>query len=163
MLLIGGVLAIVFPVCASYAVERVVAVLALAIGACMLVRACSSAVEHRGSVVVSGVLMGALGAVLLAWPLEGLEAIVLLMAAFCLIRGICDLAGVPSRSKIAPGLQMLSGVAGIVLAALLVVWYPGDVTWVPGMLFGIELLFLSLPVLAIANAVTVLPARSVGD
>jgi uncharacterized membrane protein HdeD (DUF308 family) len=163
MLLFVGVLAIVFPVATSFAIETVLGVIALVAGGIMLVRACTSGVEHRGGAVVSGVLMVALGGVLLAWPMDGLEAIVLLIAAFCLIRGISDLAGVPARSKVAPGLQMISGIAGIVLAILLVAWYPGDVAWVPGTLFGIELLFLSMPVLAIANAVSIAPARPVDD
>jgi uncharacterized membrane protein HdeD (DUF308 family) len=56
---------------------------------------------------------------------------------------------------------MLSGVVGIVLAGLLMLWYPYDAIWAPGLLFGIELVFLSMPVLAVASAVSVRPAGKV--
>ena len=161
LLLVGGLAAIFFPVAAGLAIETVLGVVMLIVGGATLIRGCSRSTEHRGGTLVTGALAGALGVALLAWPMAGLEVLVLLIAGFCLIRGIADLSGVPARSKIAPGLQIVSGVAGIVLAALLLLWFPVDVLWAPGLLLGIELLMMALPVLAVANALSVEPATPV--
>ncbi|MCH2136313.1 MAG: DUF308 domain-containing protein [Phycisphaerales bacterium] len=160
-LLLGGIAAIIFPVAGGMALETLIAVIALVAGAATLVRCCTGGFEHVGSALATGVLSMALGAALLLWPIEGLEALVLILAAFCLIRGIADVIGSPARSKVAPVLQVISGVAGIVIAALLLIWFPTDALWAPGLLFGIELVFLSLPVLAVANAVSSTPAGAV--
>ena len=160
-LLVGGVASIIFPLAGGMALETLLGVIALLAGGATLLRGCLGGCEHCGSVLMTGLLATLLGIALLVWPMEGLEAMVLLLAAFCLLRGIADLAGIPARSQIAPVLQMISGLAGVVLAALLLVWYPYDAMWAPGLLFGIELLFLAMPVLAVASAVSVRPARKV--
>jgi uncharacterized membrane protein HdeD (DUF308 family) len=160
-MLLGGIACIVFPFAGGMALEMLIAVIALLSGGALFMRACTAGVEHRGSVLLTGLLSVALGAALLLWPMEGLEALVIILAIFCLMRGIADLSGVPARSQIAPVLQMLSGVVGIILAGLLMLWYPYDAIWAPGLLFGIELLFLSMPVLAVASAVSVQPAGKV--
>ena len=157
-LVVAGLLAIAFPLAAGLAIERVLAVIAMVIGVIAMLRAGTACAEHAASTFGTGLLTALLGVALLWWPVPGLEAMVLLIAAFCLLRGVADLAGIPARSTIAPGVQIVSGVAGIMLGGLLLIWFPTDVLWAPGMLFGIELLFLSLPVLAVANAVTAAPA-----
>ena len=160
-LLLGGIALIIYPLAGGMVLETLLGVIALLVGGASLLRGCLGGCEHRGSVLVTGFLAAVLGVALLVWPLEGLEAMVLLLAAFCLLRGIADLAGIPARSQVAPVLQIISGLAGVVLATLLLVWYPHDVLWVPGLLFGIELMFLAMPVLAVASAVSVRPARRV--
>lgn len=161
VLLLGGAASIIFPLAGGKALETLIAVVALVAGGAVLLRCCTGGFQHAGSALATGILSVLLGVALLAWPMEGLEALVLILAAFCLLRGIADLAGVPARSRVAPVLQVLSGIAGVVLAALLLAWFPSDALWAPGMLFGIELLFLSMPVLAVANAVSSRPAAAV--
>ena len=160
-LLVGGVASIIFPLAGGMALETLLGIVALIAGAALLIRGCTGGFEHRGGVLVTGMLSALLGVALLLWPGEGLEAMVLILAAFCLLRGLADLAGIPARSHVAPVLQMISGVVGVILAALLLLWYPNDALWAPGLLFGIELLFLAMPVLAVASAVSVQPARKV--
>jgi uncharacterized membrane protein HdeD (DUF308 family) len=63
-----------------------------------------------------------------------------------------DLVGKPSRSSTNAGLQVISGIAGILLGILLLIWYPNDAEWAPGLLFGIQLLFLGFATLAVWNA-----------
>jgi uncharacterized membrane protein HdeD (DUF308 family) len=155
---IAGLFAIAFPLAAGLAIERVLAVIALVVGGISMVRALTGCAEHAASTFGTGLLAVLLGLALLLWPIPGLEAVVLLIAAFCLLRGIADVMGVPARSNIAPGVQIFTGLASVVLGVLLLIWFPTDVLWAPGTLFGIELLFLALPVLAVANAVSVQPA-----
>jgi uncharacterized membrane protein HdeD (DUF308 family) len=163
LLLLGGVLAIAFPLAAAVAIETVLAVIALVIGGAAMARAAASCAEHARATFGTGVLGVLLGLALLLWPMQGLEVLVLLIAAFCLLRGLADVTGVPARSNIAPGVQIFSGLASVVLGVLLLIWFPADVLWAPGTLFGIELLFLALPVLAVANAVSVQPATAPSD
>ena len=122
--IVGGFFAILFPFFASAGIELMLGIL------------CT--------------MLGVLGVLLLMWPFEGLEAITLVLAVSCLVRGIAELSGFPHRSVMAPGMQMISGVAGIVIAGLLFWWYP-DVLWAPGLFFGIQLLFFGMMLVTLWN------------
>ncbi len=156
---LGGMAAIIFPVFASQGIELLLGVLCLMIGLLGVIRSVAGGVEHRAATFGSAVLIGVLGALLLIWPFEGLEAITLLLAIGSLVRGFADLLGFPHRSTVAPGVQVLSGVAGILVGGLLIWWYPGDVTWAPGLLFGIQLIFIGMTLWALCGAVASPVAR----
>ncbi|MDP6987402.1 MAG: DUF308 domain-containing protein [Phycisphaerales bacterium] len=151
--LLGGVLSIIFPAIASEGLELMLGVLAVMIGVLGLIRSCVGGAEHRGATAVSAILIGALGVLLLVWPFEGLEAITLVLGIVSLIRGVSDLTGFPFRSMTSPGLQVLSGIAGIAVAVMLFLWYPSDALWAPGLLFGIQLIFFGMTLLSLWNAV----------
>lgn len=151
--LLGGMFAIIFPVIASEGLELVLGVLAVMLGVLGLIRSMSGGVEHRASTAGSAILIGALGVLLLVWPFEGLEAITIVLGIVSLIRGVSDLTGFPFRSLTAPGLQVISGIAGILVAVLLFIWYPSDALWAPGLLFGIQLIFFGMMLLSLWNAV----------
>jgi len=151
--LVGGLLAILFPVIASEGLELMLGVLAVMLGVLGLLRSVAGGVEHRLSTALSSILIGALGVLLLMWPFEGLEAITLVIGIVSLIRGLADLFGFPHRSVTSPGLQLISGVAGILVAGLLFLWYPSDVMWAPGLLFGIQLIFFGMMLLSLWSAV----------
>ena len=76
----------------------------------------------------------------------------LTMATFCILRGIMDMAGLPHRSSSTAGLQVFSGICGLVLGILLLLEWPSDAEWAPGLLFGVQLFFLGLGTLAVWNA-----------
>ena len=142
--LAGGALSVLFPVLASEGLEIMLGFICLGLGILSLIRSVMGGVEHRGATAATGVLLGVLGALLLIWPFEGLEALTLLLAAGVFVRGFADCTGVPHRSTIAPGLQIVSGIAGIIVGVLLVLWYPSDALWAPGLLFGIQLIFFGM-------------------
>ena len=150
---VGGMAAIIFPVFASQGIELLLGILCLLIGVLGIIRAIVGGVEHRAATFGSALLIGVLGALLLIWPFEGLKAITLLLAIGSLVRGAADLSGFPHRSAVAPGMQVLSGIAGIAVGGLLLWWYPGDVTWAPGLLFGIQLIFIGMTLWALCSAV----------
>ena len=157
--LVGGFLAIVFAGVASLWVDVLLGVLCVLIGVLGLIRSGAGGGEHRGSTAFSGVLLLILGALLLIWPFEGLQAMTLVLAIFSLLRGLSDLLGVPWRSTVAPGLQVLSGCAGLLLGILLLAWYPSDALWAPGLLFGMQLIMLGMMLMALWNAASVPIAR----
>ncbi|MDP7029512.1 MAG: DUF308 domain-containing protein [Phycisphaerales bacterium] len=150
---IGGMAAVIFPVFASQGIELLLGVLCVVIGVLGILRSLAGGAEHRATTFGSAVLIGVLGALLLIWPFEGLEAITLVLAIGSLARGIADLTGFPHRSVVAPGMQVFSGLAGIAVGGLLLWWYPGDVTWAPGLLFGIQLIFVGMTLWALCAAV----------
>lgn len=152
--LLGGLFAIMFPVIASEGLELMLGVLAVMLGVLGLLRSVAGGVEHRVSTALSAVLIGVLGVLLLMWPFEGLEALTLLLGIVSLIRGIADLTGFPHRSITSPGLQIISGIAGIVVAAMLFAWYPSDALWAPGLLFGIQLIFFGMMLMSLWSAVS---------
>jgi len=158
--LIGGLLAIVFAGIASLWVDVLIGVLCVMIGVLGLTRVVAGGGEHRGSTGLSAVLLLILGALLLIWPFEGLQAMTLVLAIFSLLRGLSDVLGVPWRSAVAPGLQVLSGVAGLALGVLLLAWYPSDALWAPGLLFGVQLMLLGMMLMSLWNAASVPVARA---
>ncbi len=151
--LIGGLLAMAFPVIVSEGLEVFLGFLCAFLGVLGLVRCVVGGTEHLGSTAVTSVLMLILGALLLIWPFGGLEALTLLLAAASLVRGFADLFGLPTRSVTAPGLQVLSGMASLILGILLLLWYPSDALWAPGLLFGIQLIFFSLMMFSLWSVV----------
>jgi uncharacterized membrane protein HdeD (DUF308 family) len=149
--LVGGALAILFPVFASEGLELLLGVLCTMLGVLGIIRVIAGGVEHRGATLVTSIVIGVLGVLLLMWPFEGLEAITLVLAVGSLLRGIADVSGIPHRSVMAPGMQMISGIAGILVAVLLFWWYPNDALWAPGLLFGIQLLFFGMMLMTLWN------------
>jgi uncharacterized membrane protein HdeD (DUF308 family) len=149
--IVGGAFAIFFPFIASEGLELMLGVLCTMLGVLGIIRVIAGGVEHRGATLATSIVIGVLGVLLLLWPFEGLEAITLVLAIGSLVRGIADLSGFPHRSVMAPGMQITSGVAGIVVGCLLFWWYPGDVLWAPGLLFGIQILFFGMMLMTLWN------------
>ncbi len=151
--LLLGALAIMLPFIAGGFLAIFIGCMSLLSGVLLLVRGVGlPGAEDRGMIVFTAVMFVALGLVVLMWPWAALEGLTLCMAFFCILRGIMDVSGKPSRSSSTAGLQVISGLAGILLGVLLLLWYPGDAEWAPGLLFGIQLLFMGFGAIAIWNA-----------
>ena len=151
--LLLGALAIMLPFIAGGVLAIFIGCMSLLSGVLLLVRGFGlPGAEDRGMIVFTAVMFVTLGLVVLMWPWAALEGLTLCMAFFCILRGIMDVSGKPSRSSSTAGLQVISGGAGILLGVLLLLWYPGDAEWAPGLLFGIQLLFMGFGAIAIWNA-----------
>ena len=151
--LLLGALAIMLPLIASGVLAIFIGWMSLVVGVLLLIRGFGlPGAEDRGTSVLTGVLFIVLGLVVILWPWAALEGLTLCMAFFCILRGVMDVAGKPSRTSSTAGLQVISGIAGILLGVLLLLWYPEDAEWAPGLLFGIQLLFMGFATLAIWNA-----------
>ena len=126
--------------------------MALVVGVLLLIRGAGVAgSEDRSSITITGVLFLILGLLVILWPSAGLEGLTLFMAAFCIIRGAMDLSGMPSRSSSTTGMQVFFGILEILLGVILLVRYPSDAEWAPGLLFGIQLLIMGICTLAVWN------------
>jgi len=153
LLLIAGVFAIVLPAIASNVLVLGLGIMTLVLGVLLFIRSLAAGGDgDRASTLVTSVLLCIIAVVLLFWPQAGLEGITLLFGAFCLLRGIMDVSGLPSRNQKHGGLQVTLGIVGIALGVLLLAFFPSDAPWAIGLIFGIQLLFMGFGVLVIWNA-----------
>lgn len=153
LLILGGVTAVLLPVFASQVLSFALGVMSIVIGVFLSIRSLAfKGADDQMSTLITGVLFCIIGVIFIFWPFSGLEGLTLLLSAFCILRGIMDLTGKPSRRQATRGLQVVSGCAGLLLGLLLILWWPSDAMWAPGLLFGIQLFFLGLTVLAMWSA-----------
>lgn len=154
ILLLCGLFAIVIsPFLASTALILIMGWLAIVCGVLLFVRCFVGSAESQVMNVVNAFLITGLGVLFIIWPFASLEVVTLFLAGWCLVVGVMDVFGFPARSNVNPGVQFISGICGIVLAILLLIWWPSDALWAPGMLFGLQLLFMGFAILAARNAV----------
>lgn len=105
----------------------------------------ASAIRHRDGGhfwlhLLSGVLDGAIGLVLLFRPGAGAAAFALLLAAYFFVGGIFRGAAATSLRLPGRGWSILAAVVDLVLAALLVAGWPETGLWVIGLFVGINLI-----------------------
>ncbi|MCH2132458.1 MAG: DUF308 domain-containing protein [Phycisphaerales bacterium] len=153
LLLLCGLFAMVIsPFIASTILILILGWMSILSGVVLLARTFMGGSESVLLNLVNALLIGGLGVLFLVWPFESLEIVTLVLAGWCFLRGLMDVFGMPTRSHVAPGLQFIGGIGSIVLAVLLVIWWPRDALWAPGLLFGIQLFFLGLILVATWNA-----------
>ena len=152
ILLLCGIFAVaVSPYIASNILILIMGWIALICGAAMLVRSFTRGAGTSGLDIVNAIMVAGLGVLFLLWPFESLEVVTLVLAGWCIIRGLMDVTGIPQRLEVAPGVQFVGGLFSIILAVLLIIWWPADALWAPGLLFGIQLLFLGIGLLVVWN------------
>ncbi len=153
LLLCAGIFSIGMSGIASELLAVGLGIMSLVVGIFLFTRSLTAGGGgDRGSTLVTGVLFCIIAVVLLFWPQAGLEGITLMLGVFCILRGIMDLSGKPSRSNKHGGLQVISGIAGIALGVLLLLNFPSDAAWAIGLIFGVQLLFMGFGVLVVWNA-----------
>jgi uncharacterized membrane protein HdeD (DUF308 family) len=158
--LVLGVLAVLMPLIASLAVELVVGAILAAAGLAECVLAFRRRRERPAAGrYLAGLLALAAGALLLVFPLHGMVALTIVLAAFFLasgaLRGWYAWQVRPAQGW---GWIAASGGLSVVLGLLVAFALPGAALWVPGLLLGIDLLFYGVALLAIVRA-----ARQVTD
>lgn len=162
-----GAVAMLFPFAASLAVELLVGGVLTALGLIQILRALfSGGVESRLWQFVFGGVALVTGGVLLRYPMEGLQALTLVIAGFFVIGGIAKLIGawqVGRRWRRAAGLRpvrgwgwlALSGAVSLLLGIVLFAGLPIASTWALGLIVGVDLVFLGLSEIAFAMALRV--------
>ncbi|WP_408959381.1 HdeD family acid-resistance protein [Natrinema sp. 74] len=155
-----GILAVAFPFVTGLSVS-------LAIGALLVVGGIVHGVHAftargwRGSLwqLALAVVSVVAGIAVLAAPAVALLTLTIALVAYLLVDGIAELVlatRMPSsRSRTAVA---VSGVVGLVLAALLWVGFPATAAWAIGLLVGVNLLVTGLSMVSVAMA-----ARSTED
>lgn len=155
-----GVLAILFPILASVAIEQLLGILCVVAGVFALGNTfLNKATDHRFSGVISGLILVVVGLLLLVYVKESLQTLALIVGIGFALEGILQIATGLSRKakvKLWPML-VLNGVVSLVLAALIFLQWPESSAFILGLLFGINLMFAGATLIAIGMA---LPSNS---
>ena len=142
-LLLFGLVMIVLPVVGSFAIDLFIGVVLLIAGVLQVVMAFNFR-NWKGFLIklLTGILYGGAGLLLLVYPLSGVITLTLFLAAFLLIEGVLEIA---FAYKLKPESHwnwvLFDGVIGILLGVLIIANWPSDSLWVLGLLFGINLVF----------------------
>jgi uncharacterized membrane protein HdeD (DUF308 family) len=155
VIMIGlGVLAIAAPVWATLAVDVYVGWLFLISGVIGLV-AMFSARSVPGFLwtFVTALLSVAVGALLLWRPVEGVLSLTIVLTAFFIVEGIFQAVAALIYRDGMPGSWgwlLVSGLADLALAAIVIMGWPGTAVWMLGLLVGINLLTSGWAVVMVA-------------
>ena len=154
-MMILGVLAIVAPLAATFALEQLAGV-ALAVGGIILViHAFRWRISERFFFsLILGILYFAAGIILLAYPLTGILSLTIAIGAFFFVAGVLKII---NAFRIRPsstwGWVLFSGLMSLFLSGLIMVGMPLTALWVVGLFVGIDLVFSGLAMLMVMLAV----------
>ncbi len=143
ILMLTGLLATLFPLAMSLAVELTIGITLIAAALVELIHSfqCRS---WKGSLVnaLTGLIALLFGILFLTYPLSGIVSLTLLLGMLFFTSGIFRIAyAARLRHYDGWGWLMLSGVIGILLGLLITLFLPHAATWVLGVLIGLDLLF----------------------
>jgi uncharacterized membrane protein HdeD (DUF308 family) len=140
-----GAAAIVLPIVAGLAVAVLLGWLLLAAGGVGLI----ATINVRGGAGTGWALLSALvaivtGAVLLWNPWTGLVTLTLVLTAYFIVDGLTTIIlAIAHRRRFAAGRwewMLLNGIVDLVLAGIIVAGLPGTLTWVLGLIVGIDMI-----------------------
>jgi len=141
-LVIGGIVAIMYPIIATFAFVKVLGLLLLIAG---IVQAFSAfwAPNWSGRLlhIVIGILYVVVGVMLIDNPWESAEVLTVLMAAFLIVSGIFRII-LPMQMRFHNwGWPVLNGFISLLLGILIWIQLPGVELWVIGLFLGIDFIF----------------------
>jgi uncharacterized membrane protein HdeD (DUF308 family) len=94
--------------------------------------------------------------VLLVWhPVEGVVTLTLVLIAFFIAEGIFQIAGAIQHRAALPdswGWLLMSGIADLVLAGMLISGWPSTAVWALGLIVGLNLITSGLAIVMVASA-----------
>ena len=154
IMIVLGLLAVAAPVWATIAVDIYVGWLFVFSGVIGLV-AMFSARSVPGFLwtFVTALLSVVVGGLLLWKPVEGVLSLTVVLTAFFIVEGIFQAVAALIYRDGMPrswGWMLVSGLADLALAAIIIMGLPGSVTWVLGLLVGINLLTSGWAVVMVA-------------
>lgn len=149
-----GVLAIIWPQISTVAVDVYVGVLFLLSGivglAVMFFAPTVSAFLWALLTAALSLLVG----ILLLWhPVEGAVSITLVLIAFFIVEGVFQTATSFAYRDVFPeswGWMLASGLADLVLAALIIAGWPGTARWAVGLIVGVNLITSGVAIMMVA-------------
>jgi len=144
VMLILGVLAVFAPTTATVAVDIYIGWLFLISGLAGLVLMFSS--RDFGAflwTLLTAALSLAVGIMLVWKPGVGAVSLTIVLTGFFIAEGLFQIVGSFSYRDIVPnswGWMLLSGIADLVLAAIIIIGWPVSATWAIGLLVGVNLI-----------------------
>ena len=152
-----GALAILFPYVAGLSYNFILAYLILFAGAAHLWWAWRPSREDRTQHLILGLLFLAGGVCLLVFPWIGLISFTIILGVSFILQGGVQLA-LASNSQRPAGnsktMLVLSGLAGIVAGALILIGLPSSAAWAIGILAGINMLIFGAALLVMDKALS---------
>jgi uncharacterized membrane protein HdeD (DUF308 family) len=144
VMVILGILAICAPVAASIAVAIYVGWLLLISGAIGLVAIISTHHVHAFLwSLITAALSVVIGILLVLMPIQGAVSLTIVLTAFFIAEGVFQATVAIASRQVLTGTwvwMLLSGLADLVLAAIIIEGWPGTAIWALGLLVGINLL-----------------------
>jgi len=154
IMIVLGVLAVAAPVLATIAVDIYVGWLFLISGVIGLVAMFSArGVPRFLWTFVTALLSIVVGGLLLWKPIEGALSLTIVLTAFFIVEGIFQgTAALVYRDGMPGswGWLLVSGLADLALAAIIIMGWPGTAVWILGLLVGINLLTSGWAVVMVA-------------
>lgn len=156
VLVLLGCAALLLPLIAGLAITLLFGWLFLLLGALGLVT--TFAMRHMPGFwwsLLSGVLTSLLGVLLLVFPGIGLISLTYLLIGFFIVEGIVTIMYAFEHKRDLTqrwGWMLLSGVADLFVAFIILIGLPGSFAWALGLIVGINLLFGGASMIAMALA-----------
>ena len=143
LLIIIGTAAIVLPLAFAIALEVILGWVLVISGVVQIAHSCRALNAGRCVMrFVGGLVYLAVGIIFLAYPLQGVITLTLLLAILFLFEGLLKIViSLQHRDERNWGWLLASGLAGIVIAAIIWAGWPATAAWVIGLLVGINLIF----------------------
>jgi len=155
-LLVLGSLAIIVPALASLAATLVLGWILLLSGIIGLIATIRA--RHAPGLwwsLISALVGIVAGALLLAWPLQGIFSLTAVLIAFLILEGVVSiLYALEHRKGISGrwGWMLASGILDLVLGGILLAGLPGSAVWALGIIIGINMIFGGWALIAMALA-----------
>jgi len=151
-----GVLAVVWPQISTIAVDVYIGWLFLLSG---VVGLASMFLAQNVQAFLWSLLTAALSlfvGILLLWhPIEGAVSLTLVLIAFFIVEGVFQIVASLSYREVFPdawGWMLASGIADLILAALIIKGWPSTATWALGLIVGINLITSGAAIIMVALA-----------
>ncbi len=149
-----GIVAIIVPTLASLAAEIFIGAVLAASGLISCVTAFQARkAAHIAAAFFLGLLSLVTGTLLLIFPVPGILALTLFLAAFFVASGfIKGYFAFKMRPASGWGWILFNAVLSILLGGLILTGWPGTALWVLGLLVGIDLIFYGTSLLTVVSA-----------
>jgi uncharacterized membrane protein HdeD (DUF308 family) len=159
VMVILGILAVAWPAVATLAVDIYIGWLFLISGIVGLVAMFSARdVPAFLWTLLTAALAMAVGVLLIWKPAEGAESLTIVLTAFFIAEGVFQIAGSFAYRDAMPGSwgwMLASGISDLILAGLLIMYWPVSAAWALGLLVGVNLITSG-----VAIVVTAIEARN---
>ena len=156
VLLVLGALAVIVPMVAGLAVAVVLGWLLLVAGVVgLFATSRARGLPGFGWALISALLALAAGIVLLRDPWAGLLTLTVVLTAYFIADGISTVVRAVVHRRQLTGKwewMLVNGLADLVIAAAIVAGLPGTLTWVLGLLVGLDMIMAGAALIAMAMA-----------
>jgi uncharacterized membrane protein HdeD (DUF308 family) len=156
IMLVLGVLAVIWPGISTIAVDVYVGWLFLLSGIVGLVTMfLAQNVQAFLWMLLTAALSLFVGVILLWHPAEGAVSLTLVLTAFFVVEGVFQIAASLAYRDVFPGQwgwMLASGIADLILAALIIAGWPGTATWALGLIVGVNLITSGAAIIMVALA-----------